>query len=83
MRDLDAINRRWGARHAVTLLMQYISLAVGTSQLIYELNVCSASDKHILECKSLTIWQHVATGVVLLNIFLDFYGMCFCVLITY
>ena len=78
MRDLDDINQRWGLRHAITLLVQCIVLAVGISQLIDELNICSASGTDLLECEDLTIWQHVLTGVVILNIFLDFYGLCFC-----
>ena len=81
MRDLDGINRRWGVRHVVTLLLQCIQLAVGISQLIHELNVCSTSGEHLLECESITLWQHVSTGVILVNIFLDFYGICSVILI--
>ena len=77
MQELDDINHRWGVRHVMTLLMQCIQLAVGISQLIHELNVCSTSGEHLLECESITHWQHLATSVVLLNIFLDFYGIFF------
>ena len=77
MQELDDINRRWGVRHVMTLLMQCIQLAIGISQLIHELNVCSTAGDHLLECESITAWQHLATSVVLLNIFLDFYGIFF------
>ena len=78
MGQLDSINQIWGVRHIITLLAQCIQLAVGISLLIHELNNCSTSDTPLHECESITLWQHVALAVVILNIILDFYGMCFC-----
>ena len=78
MRALDDINRRWSVRHVITLLMQCIQLAVGVSQFIYELKTCSTSNKPLHECESITIWVHAFTLVIVLNIFLDFYGTCCC-----
>ena len=75
MGKLDSINQIWGLRHIMTLLAQCIQLAVGISQLIHELNICSTSDTPLHECESITIWQHTALAVVILNIFLDFYGI--------
>ena len=82
MRDLDDINRRWGVRHIMTLLSQCIQLCVGISQLINELNICSDAGENIFECENMTYWQHACTAVVVLNIFLDFYGMFIYVLLT-
>ena len=78
MKDMDDINHRWGLRHVMTLLTQCIVLAVGICQLINEMHICSTSETHLFECDSFTIWQHVLTSVVLVTIFLDFYGICFC-----
>ena len=78
MRDLDDINHRWGVRHVITLLVQCIQLAVGISQIIHEVNICSTSDADLLECENITLWQHVCTGTTLVVFYLDFYGICFC-----
>ena len=76
MQEMDSINHRWGVRHIMTLSMECIQVAIGISQLIHELYVCSTSGEDLHECESVTVWQHVSTGVILVNIFLDFYGIC-------